>query len=328
MFPQYPDLGKRVFNKMHKLAKAKTKHLGVAAFRQQCETYLSVLDDALIHEHYVRMFMANGCATASGDQSSSQQQPAAHQHQTDDDLLLINTGGLIELLLICFRIGVTTYISSSARTDVANYSIAAETFCPHVSVTDHMFRLRTAPVYAIHICAHAAQIKRTLDSVTQSCFLTRDTLSIGFVCRWLENNLPHLIIPLHRFCVHTLTTVYRTIEAEQLAQEAAAHSSDPPPKPDTMPFNASAATGPATDAKATPDIVTGNSLPSPDSKAMALSQSWLLAAALPTVFTRLQDRKAPAKVPQAADRSEPDALVNIVAIDAAQSSEWHLSCVK
>lgn len=134
MFPQYPDLGKRLFNKMHKLAKAKTKHLGVSAFRQQCETYLSILDDALILEHYVRMFMVNGCATST-DQSTSQPRAPPQQKQTDDDLLLINANGFIELLLICFRIGVTTYMATGARADVANYSIAAETFCPHVSVS-------------------------------------------------------------------------------------------------------------------------------------------------------------------------------------------------
>lgn len=113
---------------MHKTAKAKTKHLGVAAFRQQCETYLSVLDDALIHEHYVKMFMVNG---SNPDQSTSQQQ---QPQQTDVDLLLINTNGFVELLLICFRIGVATYIATGARTDVANNSIAAETFCPHVNI--------------------------------------------------------------------------------------------------------------------------------------------------------------------------------------------------
>lgn len=130
---------------MHKTAKAKTKHLGVAAFRQQCETYLSVLDDALIHEHYVKMFMANGSLAASKDQSSQmQQQQPQQQQQSDEDLFVINTNGFTELLLICFRIGVATYIATGRRMDVANNSIAAETFCPHVKIA------AKAPAYLHH----------------------------------------------------------------------------------------------------------------------------------------------------------------------------------
>lgn len=322
MFPQYPDLGKRLFNKMHKLAKAKTKHLGVAAFRQQCETYLNILDDALIHEHYVKMFMVNGCPSASEEQSTSQQKP----QQTDDDLLLINTNGFVELLLICFRIGVATYIATGARTDVANNSIAAETFCPHVNVVyfhiyyahiQHNINTRNIKYcFRLHILL-SLQIKRTLESVTQSCFLTRDTLSVGFVCRWLENNLPNLIMPLHRFCVHTLTTVYRTIDTPQMVREAADHSEANKENP--IQFSASQANQSTGDQ--VPPVVTGNTLPSPDGKAMTLSQSWLLAAALPNVFTRLQERKVPVKIPQVADRSDTEQLT-ITSMDAATNSKF------
>lgn len=118
VFSQYPDLGDRVFRKMHKLAKAKTKYLGVTAFRQQCEIYLSVLDDALILEHYVKMYIAQ-----------------SHQPSTelsDEELLLINTNGLSDLLLICFRIGVANYIASAGKMDVGNTALSADTFCPYV----------------------------------------------------------------------------------------------------------------------------------------------------------------------------------------------------
>lgn len=132
-------------------------------------------------------------------------------------------------------------------------------------------------------------------------------------------------MPLHRFCVHTLTTVYRTIEMEGMAaaadqepvanetsrenpllaalnrelrklnEEAAAERS--------AAANASAATATAT--ATTPEIVTGNTLPSTSGlgNLMSLSQSWLLAASLPNCFTRLQDRKMPTQTAQAASSS-------------------------
>lgn len=153
--------------------------------------------------------------------------------------------------------------------------------------------------------------------MTQSCFLTRDTLSVGFVCRWLENNLPNLIMPLHRFCVHTLTTVYRTIELPQMTRDADEQSEANKENP--IQFSASQASQSAAD-KTIPPVITGNTLPSHDGKAMSMSQSWLLAAALPTVFTRLHDRKVPVKVPQVADRSETDQLSTITSMDAATNS--------
>lgn len=112
---------------MHKTAKAKTKYLGVTAFRQQCEIYLSVLDDALIHEHYVKMFIVNGSGAIK--ENTGSQQPLS-----DEELLLINTNGLSDLLLICFRIGVANYIASGGKNDVGNTSISADTYCPHVNL--------------------------------------------------------------------------------------------------------------------------------------------------------------------------------------------------
>lgn len=123
-------MGERIFRKMHKLAKAKTKHLGVTAFRQQCEMYLSVLDDALIHEHYVKMFFANGSLNAATKENASGQQQS--QPLSDEELLLVNTNGLTDLLLICFRIAVANYIASAGKADVT--TISADTICPHVNL--------------------------------------------------------------------------------------------------------------------------------------------------------------------------------------------------
>lgn len=124
---------------MHKKSKAKTNYLGVTAFRQQCEIYLSVLDDALIHEHYVKMFILHG------NNTNQQQQ----QQLSEEELLLINTNGLAELLLICFRIGVANYIASNGRMDVGNSQIAAETYCPYVKSMKYSIILKS--IYAEYL---------------------------------------------------------------------------------------------------------------------------------------------------------------------------------
>lgn len=128
-------------------------------------------------------------------------------------------------------------------------------------------------------------------------------------------------MPLHRFCVHTLTTVYRTIEE---AEKAATTSQTPPTRttnevnPLLLALNKELRKlNEAAVERGTPEIVTGNTLPSTGGlgKLMSLSQSWLLAAALPNVFTRVQDRKLPA-TPQPSDKLDnPDSTIS--AIDAA-----------
>lgn len=112
---------------MHKTAKAKTKYLGVTAFRQQCEIYLSVLDDALIHDHYVKMFVINGCTSVEEIDDTNRDQ------QIEDDLLLINIDGLADLLLTCFRIAIHNYVTSFGTSIDCNMSLPTETYCPYVS---------------------------------------------------------------------------------------------------------------------------------------------------------------------------------------------------
>lgn len=126
---------------MHKTAKAKTKYLGVTAFRQQCEIYLSVLDDALIQEHYVKMFIANCTSGSCTLKDKDNKHPTINQTDpqqklTDEELLLINTAGLEELLLTCFRIGIANYVASSGKNDLGYNAISAETFCPQVNTFD------------------------------------------------------------------------------------------------------------------------------------------------------------------------------------------------
>lgn len=122
-------------------------------------------------------------------------------------------------------------------------------------------------------------------------------------------------MPLHRFCVHTLTTVYRTIEMEGMTtntDEIPVSNETSRENPllaalnrELRRLNEEAATERTTAANAsattTPDIITGNTLPSTSGlgNLMSLSQSWLLAAALPNCFTRFQDRKVQTQAAQA-----------------------------
>lgn len=56
VFPQHPDLGMRLFKHFHISSRAKTQHLGVTAFKQQCDRFLALLDDSKIVELYVKVF--------------------------------------------------------------------------------------------------------------------------------------------------------------------------------------------------------------------------------------------------------------------------------
>lgn len=50
-------------------SKATTVHLGILAFRQQCERFLSTLDDAIILENFIKMFCESDnpdCITIDG----------------------------------------------------------------------------------------------------------------------------------------------------------------------------------------------------------------------------------------------------------------------
>lgn len=57
-------------------------------------------------------------------------------------------------------------------------------------------------------------INKTLKSVVDSCFHSKTHLSMQFVSHWLAGNTPRLLLPIHRYAVHCLTTSYRILEAE------------------------------------------------------------------------------------------------------------------
>lgn len=111
---------------MHRTSKAKTRHLGTTAFRQQCELYLNVLDDLLILEYYVKMF-------ASTKTNSHHQQ---HSEQSkDDDLSIITPEGLQALLLVCFKVAMSSYSEPrSSNQELVTNEMDATAYCPYVGI--------------------------------------------------------------------------------------------------------------------------------------------------------------------------------------------------
>ena len=204
VFPRHPELGMRLFRHFHTLSHAKTKHLGVTAFRQQCERFLSILEDTQIIETYVRIFCNLNEENATKE-------------------------GVKSLLRQSFNIAMT-YYSGDAQV------------CPSIEIT--------------------------LDAVIATCFF-QEPLSIGFISRWLEEHCPRLILPIHRFCIHMLTTSYRSIKMN--TEDKAGNGLE----------------------LATPVLEMG--APFGDSRPLlTLSMAWLLAGTLSPLYSKPQSVPAPA----------------------------------
>lgn len=203
VFLGHSELGMRLFRHFHTLSHAKTKHLGVTAFRQQCERFLSILDDTQIIEMYVRIFCNLNEENATKE-------------------------------------GVKSLLRQSFNIAMAYYSGDAQ-ICP--------------------------SIEMTLDAIIATCFF-QEPLSIGFISRWLEENCPRLILPIHRYCIHMLTTSYRSIK-----------------------MNTEDKTGNGLEL-ATPVLEKG--APFDDSQPLlTLSMAWLLAGTLSPTYSKPQSVPAP-----------------------------------
>ncbi|XP_048511960.1 uncharacterized protein LOC105686929 [Athalia rosae] len=61
IFPQYPSFADKLFAFLHRQSKATVGHLGISAFKQQTERFLSLMNDQTILESYVKMY-AKECA--------------------------------------------------------------------------------------------------------------------------------------------------------------------------------------------------------------------------------------------------------------------------
>lgn len=56
LFPNYPELGEKLFNYLHHAANVNTTHLSANSFKQQAEKFLSVMSDQTVLENYVKMY--------------------------------------------------------------------------------------------------------------------------------------------------------------------------------------------------------------------------------------------------------------------------------
>lgn len=218
VFPHYTDLGQRLFQSMHTTSRATTAHLGSVAFRQQCERFLGIMDDAKILEWYIKMY--------------------AQQDNPD----FIDKAGVTRLLHICYTIAMQHSGNS--------------VLCP--------------------------AINRTFSSVTKSIFFSHDNLSVGFVCRWFEQNLIRLVLLVHKYCVHTLSTAYRGLGQDG---QSCGIELQTPVLEQRNPF-VDKSLNVGTDG-VSGDIVDASS------SLMPLSQAWLLAGALPPSYSKPQKVTSP-----------------------------------
>ncbi|XP_025832216.1 uncharacterized protein LOC108736005 [Agrilus planipennis] len=113
-------------------------------------------------------------------------------------------------------------------------------------------------------------INKTLKAVIDSCFHGKESLSWQYVSHWLQANCPRLLLPLHRYAVHSLATSWRVLE------------SDGPPMATGLEL-------------ATPVLEEGNPFDKakPQQHLLQMSSSWLLAGALPPLYSRPQKAHSP-----------------------------------
>lgn len=107
------------------------------------------------------------------------------------------------------------------------------------------------------------KIESTLDNVIATCFF-QDSLSIGFISRWLEENCSRIIIPIHRYVLHVLTTSYRNIKMN--VEDKGSNGLE----------------------LATPVLEMQGKQFQDDKNLLCLSSAWLLAGTLPSLYSRPQ----------------------------------------
>ncbi|XP_056633745.1 uncharacterized protein LOC130443237 isoform X3 [Diorhabda sublineata] len=121
---------------------------------------------------------------------------------------------------------------------------------------------------------------KTLKAVVDSCFHNKKQLSVQFVSHWIELNTPRLLFPLHRYAVHSLATSWRTLEECE-------HSLASDESTEIAPYSGLELT--------TPVLEEAN--PFPQAKhhqhLLTMSMSWLLAGALPPLYSRPQKANSP-----------------------------------
>lgn len=100
-------------------------------------------------------------------------------------------------------------------------------------------------------------------------------MSVGFVCRWFEQNLIRLVLLVHKYCLHTLSTSYRGLEQQT---QSCGIELQTPVLEQRNPF---------------PDVDGKDAGVSIFESLMPLSQAWLLAGGLPPLFSKPQTIQSP-----------------------------------
>lgn len=167
------------------------------------------------------------------------------------------------------------------------------------------------------IGALCPQLDRTLNSVVKSIFFSQkdqDSLSLGFVSRWFEQNAIRIILLVHKYCVHTLTTAYRGLEQSDGFDNSSGLELSTPILDIKNPFPSSS--DPSPSATSTSDAHSHRI----DDSLMPLSQAWLLAGTLPPLYSRPQAASSPG-----ANKSSSSAAVQIFKNKLAMiPSHWTL----
>lgn len=123
-----------------------------------------------------------------------------------------------------------------------------------------------------------------------SCFLPgKDALSSGYIAKYLEQHCPRLIIPpLHKFCVHMMTTAYHSIESNTQTTAEGVNLDISTPVLD----------------KGNPFLESGASKQS----LLPVSEAWILSGTLPKLYTR------PQAIPKSASGSASSSTTNLASV--------------
>lgn len=120
----------------------------------------------------------------------------------------------------------------------------------------------------------------------------KDALSSGYVAKYLEQHCPRLIIPpLHKFCVHMMTTAYHSIESNtQTTAEGVNLDISTPVLNKGNPFSGESGAS------------------SSQQSLLPVSEAWILSGTLPKLYTR------PHAIPKSASASASNSGSNLASV--------------
>lgn len=160
---------------------------------------------------------------------------------------------------------------------VKMYSIVNEDF--NCVMTPELLESLLMSVYHISMDHYSEgpqmclNINKTLKAVVSSVFHSKQMLSSQFVSHWIAINTPRLLFPLHRYAVHSIATSWRTLEENEPTLAAGLELTTPI-------------------LEQPPPIAQGHKSPH-NNYLLHMSMSWLLAGALPPLYSRPQKANTP-----------------------------------